>query len=64
MVGSCCVKAKEFEILEVGAFQNELLQWPLLQAILVEECIDYELLEAEFSVNRAAKDVNKCIKHV
>ena len=48
----------------MGAFQNELLKWPLLLNILIKELLDYKLLETLLYVDSASKYVNKCVQHI
>ena len=57
-------KAIYREILQMGAFQHELLQGPLLETILVKEVLDCKLLETQLCVDRAAEYVNKRVQHV
>ena len=52
------------EMLQMGASQNDLLQWPLLQAILVIKVLDRKLLETLLCVDSASKYVNKRVQHV
>ena len=65
MVNRYCVeKVVDLQIFEVGAFQNELLQWPLLEAILVREPLDCKPLKTLLCVDGASKYVNKRVQHV
>ena len=54
----------DLEVLEVGALVGELLQRPLLQAVLVEEVDDGELLQALLLVDCTPKHVEERVDHV
>ena len=52
------------EMLQVGTFQHELLQGPLLEAILVKEAIDCKPLKTQLCADRASEYVKKRVQHV
>ena len=58
------VKVVDREVLEVGALVGELLQRPLLQAVLVTEVVDDELLQAQLLVDCTPKHVEERVDHV
>jgi len=57
-------RLSDLEVFEVWALVQELLQWPLLEAVMVIEAFDCELLQALLFVDRTTKYVDECVDHV